>query len=112
VQFDKPIGSFQAVKHKIANLYIEAYSCTAATRYAAMAIADDQRDAAAAVEVAKLYVGDAYARIAGEALQVHGGIGFTWECDVHLYLRRAKSNQVLFGDSDWHREQLCRILGA
>jgi alkylation response protein AidB-like acyl-CoA dehydrogenase len=100
VQFGRPIGSFQAIKHKIADLHVAAESALAATHYAALAIADKRADAAIAVDVAQIVVNDAYARIAGEATQVHGGAGFTWDSDIHLYLRRAKSNQVLLGDAD------------
>jgi alkylation response protein AidB-like acyl-CoA dehydrogenase len=110
VQFGRPIGSFQAIKHKCATMRIWLQASTAATYYAAMAVDADAEDAARAVSVAKAYVSDAIAKLAGEALQTHGGIGFTWEHDLHLYLRRAKANELLWGDPAWHRELLCRDL--
>jgi alkylation response protein AidB-like acyl-CoA dehydrogenase len=110
VQFDKPIGSFQAVKHKLADMLIRLEAMKAATYYAALAVADDLPDRDEAVAVAKSYVGDAFSELAGEALQIHGGIGFTWEHDVHLFVRRAKADQVLYGDGPWYRESLCALL--
>lgn len=110
IQFGRPIGSFQAIKHKIADLHVAAESAAAATHYAALAVADERADAAVAVDVAEIVVNDAYAWIASEAIQVHGCSGFTWDSDIHLYLRRAKSNQVLLGDADLHRERLCRTV--
>lgn len=112
VQFDRPIGSFQAIKHKCANMLMWLEASKAATYYAALAFQDGMDDLAEAVSIAKSYVGDAYAAIAGEGLQVHGGIGFTWEHDVHLYLRRSKSNQVLWGEPSWHRERICELVGV
>jgi alkylation response protein AidB-like acyl-CoA dehydrogenase len=111
-QFGRPIGSFQAIKHKCATMRIWAQASAAATYYAAMTLDAGAEDADRAVSVAKAYVGDAVSRLAGEALQAHGGIGFTWEHDLHLYLRRAKSNELLYGDPGWHRERLCRLLEA
>jgi alkylation response protein AidB-like acyl-CoA dehydrogenase len=110
VQFGRAIGSFQAVKHKLANLLIELEGARAATHYVALALADDLPDRDEAVAVAGSYVRDACAHLAGEALQTHGGIGFTWEGDVHLYVRRAKTEQLLYGDPAWHRERLCSIV--
>jgi alkylation response protein AidB-like acyl-CoA dehydrogenase len=81
----------------------------AATRYAALALNEQFDDAPAAVSTAGAYVGDAFAALCGEALQLHGGIGFTWEHDVHLYLRRAINSKELYGDPSWHREQLCAM---
>jgi len=109
VQFGRAIGSFQAVKHKLANMLIWLEASRAAAYYAALAVQERLPDAAEAVSVAKSYVGDAFSRLCGEALQTHGGIGFTWEHDMHLYIRRAKSNEVLYGDPVWHRERLCRL---
>lgn len=112
VQFGRPIGSFQAIKHKCANMLVWVEASKSATYYAALAVQDDLPDAALAASIAKSYVGQAYADVAGEALQIHGGIGFTWEHDVHLYLRRAKSNEVLLGDPAWHRERICQLVGV
>jgi alkylation response protein AidB-like acyl-CoA dehydrogenase len=109
VQFGRTIGSFQAIKHRFADLLIELEAMRAAAHYAALALGDGLDDAAAAVATAGAYVDDAFAHICGEALQLHGGIGFTWEHDVHLFTRRAKVNQVLYGDGSWHRERLVRL---
>jgi alkylation response protein AidB-like acyl-CoA dehydrogenase len=110
VQFGRPVGIFQAVKHKCADMRIWTQASTAAMYYAAMTIDSAHHDAAHAGSVAKAYVSDAINRVAGEALQLHGGIGFTWEHDLHLYLRRARVNALLYGDAVFHREQLCRSL--
>ncbi|MGE2714148.1 acyl-CoA dehydrogenase family protein [Mycolicibacterium litorale] len=111
-QFGRPVGSFQAVKHKCADMRIWVQACTAATYHAAMALDAGGRDADAdhAVSVAKAYVSDAVGRVTGEALQLHGGIGFTWEHDLHLYLRRARTGALLCGDAAFHRERLCHLL--
>jgi len=112
VQFGRTIGSFQAIKHRLADLLIELEGMRAAAHYAALALGDGQPDADEAVATAGAYVDDAFAHLSGEALQLHGGIGFTWEHDVHLFVRRAKVNQVLYGDGAWHRERLTRLVEA
>ena len=112
VQFGRPIGSFQAIKHKLANLLIEIEGARAASYFAALAVADDRDDRDIAVAAAGATVREAAALVAGEAVQIHGGVGFTWEYDVHLFLRRAKVDQLLLGDAAWHRERLCRLLEA
>ncbi|MGD0748117.1 MAG: acyl-CoA dehydrogenase family protein [Acidimicrobiales bacterium] len=112
VQFGRTIGSFQAIKHRLANLLIELEGMRAAAHYAALALGDGLPDADEAVATAGAYVDDAFAHLAGEAIQLHGGIGFTWEHDVHLFVRRAKVNQVLYGDGAWHRERLIRLVEA
>lgn len=110
VQFGRPIGSFQAVKHKCATMRLWVQASTAATYYAAMSLDARGHDGARGVSVAKAYTSDAICRTAGEALQLHGGIGFTWEHDLHLYIRRARTNSLLYGDAAHHRELLCRAL--
>lgn len=110
VQFGRPIGSFQAVKHKCATMRMWLQASKAATYYAAMAVAAGADDAEEAASVAKAYTSSAIAALTSEALQVHGGIGFTWEHDLHLYHRRAKANQVLFGDTYLHHERLAAAL--
>jgi alkylation response protein AidB-like acyl-CoA dehydrogenase len=110
VQFGRPVGSFQAVKHKCADMRIWVQASTAATYFAAMALDSEHHDADRAVSIAKAYVSDAINRVAGHALQLHGGIGFTWEHDLHLYMRRARVNSVLCGDARYHRERLCATL--
>jgi alkylation response protein AidB-like acyl-CoA dehydrogenase len=109
IQFGRPIGSFQAIKHRLADLLIELEAMRAATHYAALALSDGYPDSAAAVATAGAFVCDTFAHLCGESLQIHGGIGFTWEHDVHLFLRRAKVDQALFGNAAWHRERLCSI---
>lgn len=112
VQFGRPVGSFQAVKHKCSDMRIWVQASTAATYYAAMALDSAHPDADHAVSVAKAYTSDAINRVAGQALQLHGGIGFTWEHDLHLYLRRARVNGLLCGDARHHRERLCQSAEA
>ncbi len=112
VQFGRTIGSFQALKHRLADLLMELEGMRAAAHYAALALCEGLPDAAEAVATAGAYVDDAFAHLSGEALQLHGGIGFTWEHDVHLFVRRAKVNQVLYGDGAWHRERLTALFEA
>ena len=112
VEFGRTIGSFQAIKHRLADLLLDLEGMRAAAHYAALALADDLPDAPEAVATAGAYVDDTFAHLCGEALQLHGGIGFTWEHDVHLFVRRAKVNQVLYGDGAWHRERLVRLVEA
>jgi alkylation response protein AidB-like acyl-CoA dehydrogenase len=109
VQFGRTIASFQAVKHRLADLHVRVEAMRVAAEYAALALGDASGDAAEAVATAGAYVDDAFAFVCGEALQLHGGIGFTWEHDVHLFSRRAKVNQVLYGDGAWHRERLLQL---
>lgn len=105
VQFGRPIGSFQAIKHRLADLYVLVEASAAATRRAARELALDV-GAASTASLAKAYTADAYATVAGDSIRVHGAVGLTWEYDQHLYLKRAKLNQQLFGDSAWHRDRL------
>ena len=112
VQFGRTIGSFQAIKHRLADLLLDLEGMRAAAHYAALALGDGLPDAAEAVATAGAYVDDTFAHLCGEALQLHGGIGFTWEHDIHLFVRRAKVNQVLYGDGAWHRERLVRLVEA
>jgi alkylation response protein AidB-like acyl-CoA dehydrogenase len=106
VQFGRPIGSFQAIKHKCANMRLWLQGSRVATYFAAMSVAAGAADAPAAAATAKAYVSDAIRRLAAEALQVHGGIGMTWEHDLHLYYRRAKADEILCGDATLHRQRL------
>ena len=110
VQFGRTIGSFQAIKHRMADLWAELEGARAATWYAALAVADGQPDLDEAVAVAGSFVRENAAFLAGESLQLHGGVGFTWEYDVHLYLRRAQADKLLYGDPSWHREKLCQAV--
>jgi alkylation response protein AidB-like acyl-CoA dehydrogenase len=109
-QFGRPIGSFQAIQHKCADMLVEVESAKSATYYAAWAVANDVPDAPLAAAMAKAYCSDAYRHTAGEGIQVHGGIGFTWEHDMHLYFKRAKSSEVTFGDATWNRELVARLI--
>jgi alkylation response protein AidB-like acyl-CoA dehydrogenase len=107
-QFGQPIGSFQAIRHKCAEMLVEVENSHSATYYAAWALDAGAEDAALAASVAKAYVSDASRRVCGEAIQVHGGIGFTWEYDLHLYFKRAKALEASYGDADYHRELIVR----
>ena len=109
VQFGRPIGSFQAVKHLCAEMLLALESARAAASHAAAAVGT--HDLAEAAAVAKVACSEAYVRIAADSLHVHGGLGFTWDHDAHLYLRRARSSLHLFGDPRHHRERLARHLG-
>ncbi|HEX4224239.1 MAG TPA: acyl-CoA dehydrogenase family protein [Pseudonocardiaceae bacterium] len=112
IQFGRAIGSFQAVKHRIADLYIALEGARVATRDAAEAVQRGRTDAAYAVHVAKSWTGRAASAITSEAIQLHGGIGFTWEHDLHLLQRRAKANELLLGTPAWHDEQLTGLIEA
>lgn len=115
VQFDRPIGSFQAVQHKLADMSLDVERASAAVSYAAMAIdAGDPGNLDAewhrAVHVAKAAAGRAAKRAARDGIQIHGGIGYTWEHDLHLYMRRAYASEFLLGPSDWHHDRLADLL--
>jgi alkylation response protein AidB-like acyl-CoA dehydrogenase len=110
-QFGRPIGSFQAIKHRAAEMLTDLEPSRSAAYYACWAVATDAEDADLAVSVAKSFGSDALARLAGEGVQVHGGIAFTWEHDMHLYQKRIKSMEHLFGDAPYHRERIARLAG-
>ncbi|MCI3277946.1 acyl-CoA dehydrogenase family protein [Streptomyces cylindrosporus] len=110
VQFGRPIGTFQAVKHACADMALLVHGARAATAYAAMAVDADAEDAERAVCAAASYVASGAPETAARALQLHGGIGFTWEHDLHLHLRRARADSVLHGDAAVHRDRLCGLL--
>jgi alkylation response protein AidB-like acyl-CoA dehydrogenase len=109
--FGRPIGSFQAVKHMCADMLLLLAGSRATTAAAAAAF-QSSPDAPVQASIASAHVGGAISKIARDAIQVHGGIGYTWEHDAHLYLRRAKSNELLYGDPSWHRERLCQLAGV
>jgi len=109
-QFGKPIGIYQAVSHKLADMLVLSESGRSATYYAAWAVEADASDRSLAASMAKAYVSDAYRKVAGDGIQVHGGIGFTWEHDMHLYFKRAKSSEVTLGDATYHRELVAQAL--
>lgn len=110
-QFGRPIGSFQAIKHRCAEMLAQLEPARAAACYACWAVATEAQDADTAVSVAKSFCSEALAFIGGEGVQVHGGIAFTWEHDMHLYLRRIKSDEALLGDAADHRERIARLVG-
>jgi alkylation response protein AidB-like acyl-CoA dehydrogenase len=110
VAFGKPIGTYQAVKHKCADMLVAVENAKSITYYAAWAADQGAPDAALAASMAKAFVSDAYRKVAGDGIQVHGGIGFTWEHDLHLYFKRAKGSEVAFGDATLHRERVARLL--
>ena len=109
-QFDRPIGSFQAIQHKIADMALVYEEAWSAVYYAAMCVDAGDPDRRRAAHVAKILAGAAATRAAKDGIQVHGGIGYTWEHDLHLYIRRAYTSEHLFGTSDWHRDQLAALL--
>jgi alkylation response protein AidB-like acyl-CoA dehydrogenase len=109
-QFGKPIGIYQAVSHKLADMLVLSESGRSATYYAAWTVDADAPDRSLASSMAKAYVSDAYRKVAGDGIQVHGGIGFTWEHDMHLYFKRAKSSEVTLGDATYHRELVAQAL--
>ena len=109
-QFGRPIGVFQAVQHQCADMYLETECSRSAVYYAAWALEERAPDASAAVSVAKIYASDASRTVGNRGIQVHGGMGFTWENDIHLYYRRAKASETSFGDATFHRERLARLV--
>lgn len=109
-QFGKPIGMFQAVQHQCADMYVETESARSAAYYAAWALEENVPDAAVAVSIAKMYASDAGRTVGNRGIQVHGGMGFTWENDLHLYYRRAKVSETALGDSSCHRERIARLV--
>ena len=111
VQFGRPIGSFQAIKHKCADMLVQVESAKSAAYYAAWAASEDNEELAVAAPLAKSFCSEAYFFAASENIQIHGGIGFTWEHDAHLYFKRAKSSELMFGDPSHHRAILADRLG-
>lgn len=110
VQFGQPIGAFQAVKHRLADMLVDVEGMRSAVYYAAWAVDTDAPDASLAASVAKSWCSDASRRVLDSALQVHAGIGFTWEHDLHLYLKRAHLDQRIFGTAKFHRERIASAL--
>jgi alkylation response protein AidB-like acyl-CoA dehydrogenase len=110
VQFGRPIGSFQAVKHRCADMLVDVEGMRSTVYWAAWCISADDPDASVAASTTKIWCADASKRVMASSLQVHGGIGFTWEHDLHLYMKRAELDQVTFGDAAYHRERLASLL--
>jgi alkylation response protein AidB-like acyl-CoA dehydrogenase len=111
IQFGKPIGQFQAVKHPLAEMYVDVESFKSLLYYAAWALDERHEDAPRAVSMAKAYASEAFARIGIDAVQLHGAVGYTWEYDAHLYLKRSKWARSTFGDATWHYERVARLGG-
>jgi alkylation response protein AidB-like acyl-CoA dehydrogenase len=110
-QFGRPIGSFQALKHRMADLLMEVESLRSAVAYAASAVADGSDEVPALASLVKAYASETYFHVAAEMIQMHGGIGFTWEHDAHLFFKRAKSTELFLGDGAYHRERLAQRIG-
>ena len=112
MQFGRPIASFQSMKHKQADMLLEVELAKSAAYYAAAALDEGDDDAVANAHLAKACAGDAYVQTAIHAVQIHGGIGFTWDNDTHLWFKRAKSSEVLLGDANYHRDLMLRNWAA
>jgi alkylation response protein AidB-like acyl-CoA dehydrogenase len=111
VQFGRPIGSFQAIKHKCADMLLEVESAKSAAYYGLWCASEMNDELASVASLAKAYCSEAYFHATAENIQIHGGIGFTWEHPAHLYFKRAKSSELMFGDPTYHREQLAQRIG-
>ena len=111
IQFGRPIGSFQSIKHKCADMLLRVESARSASYYAGWAAAEGDAEVPVLASLAKAYCSDAYFHCAAESVQIHGGVGFTWEYDVHLYFKRAKSSETLLGDATYHRELVAQRIG-
>jgi alkylation response protein AidB-like acyl-CoA dehydrogenase len=111
-QFDRPIGSYQAVSHRCAQMLLEVEGARSLSYWAGWALDNEPETAARAASMAKAYASDAGFRVTASALQVHGGIGFTWEHDLHFFLKRAKANGHAFGDARWHRDRVAQLAGV
>ena len=109
-QFGRAIGSFQAVQHHCADMLLLTESARSAAYYAAWALTNGDAAASGAVAIAKAYCSDAFREVGNRGVQVHGGIGFTWEHDLQLYYKRSKSSETLFGDATFQRERLARLV--
>ncbi len=110
VQFGVPIGTFQAIQHKLANIAVEVEGATAIVYYAAWTVDENDPGKTLAASMAKAWCSETYKHATFDGIQIHGGIGFTWDHDMHLYFKRAKSGQVTFGDADYHRERVAQLL--
>ena len=109
LQFDKAIGSFQAIKHRCVDMLVDVVSSQSSVHYAAWAVDNQAEDAEIAVSSAKAYASDVYVNTAQKALQSFGGIGFTWEHDIHLFLKRARRMEMTFGDAGFHKERVAGL---
>jgi alkylation response protein AidB-like acyl-CoA dehydrogenase len=110
IAFGKPIGSYQGVKHQAADMLVAIENAKSLTYYAAWAVDQGLDEAPVAVSMAKAAASDMYRNVAGTGIQLHGGIGMTWEHDLQLYFKRAKASEVAFGDATWHRERVAQLM--
>lgn len=110
IQFERPIGSFQAIQHKCANMAVEVEGATSLTFYSAWAVVENEPDISLIASMDKAWCSDIYRHVTAEGIQVHGGVGFTWEYDIQLYFKQAKASEVAFGDADYHREKVANML--
>ena len=110
IAFGKPIGSYQGVKHRAADMLVDVENAKSLTYYAAWAVDENVPESALACSMAKAYTSDAYRKVSGAGIQLHGGIGVTWEHDLHLYFKRAKSSEFTFGDATYHREKVAQLI--
>ena len=110
MQFGRLIGSFQAIKHKCADMLLDVELARSAAYYAAAAVADDDLEVPALASLSKALAAEAFMNVAAECIQIHGGIGFTWDQDTHLWFKRAKTTEVMFGDPSYHRERYMQCL--
>jgi alkylation response protein AidB-like acyl-CoA dehydrogenase len=111
-QFDRPIGSFQAIKHRLVDMYLAVERASALVHYAALTIAEDTSDRGQVAVAAKAAAGDCQRLVVEDGLQLHGGIGYTWEQDLHFLLKRAKTGDALFGSAVAQRAELAQLLGV
>jgi acyl-CoA dehydrogenase len=112
IQFGSPIGRYQGVKHPLAEMHVDVESFKSLLYYAAWCLDESPEEAPRYVSMAKAYASEAFARIGIDAVQLHGAVGYTWEYDVHLYLKRAKWVRAMYGDADWHYERVARLGGV
>ena len=112
IAFGRPIGSYQGVKHKAADMLVDIENARSLTYYAAWACDGGSAEAPLAAAMAKASASDMARKVAAAGIQLHGGIGMTWEHDLHLYLKRAKAAEVAFGDATWQRERIARLMGG
>jgi alkylation response protein AidB-like acyl-CoA dehydrogenase len=111
-QFDRPIGAYQAVSHRCSQMLLEVEGARSLAYWAGWALDHEPDAAARAASMAKAYASDAGFRVTASAMQVHGGIGFTWEHDLHFFLKRAEANAHAFGDARWHRDRVAELSGV
>jgi len=111
MQFGRPVGSFQAIKHKCADMMVKVEAARSAIYYAGCVAAEDGEELSALASLVKAYCSDAYFHCAADNVQIHGGVGFTWEYDAHLYFKRAKSTETFLGNAAYHRERYAQQIG-